>query len=211
MLNQPLQAELLTFHDEMDLQEAFHARRWTDGLPIVPPTPERVQAMIAGSGRAAGETVAVVPPRWAEATVENLAINAVMAGCKPEYMPLLVAAVEAACDPAFGLYSIQATTHPCAVAMVVSGPIVDRIGLNYRHGSMGPGFRANATIGRTMRLMLLNVGGGLPGSGDQSTQGNPGKYSYCFAENEAATPWEPFRVARGFSAADSVVTQGVAA
>ncbi len=198
--------ERFLFSDEDDAIEAFHARRLTDGLPFVLPTAERVQAMIAGSGRRAGDVVAVVPPRWAEATVENIAINAVMAGCRPQYMPVVIAALEAAADPAFGLYSVQATTHPCAVLMLVSGPIVQELGLNFRHGAFGPGFRANASIGRAMRLVLMNVGGGIPGEGDQATHGSPAKFSYCVAENEAATPWEPFRVTRGFGRADSTVT-----
>ncbi len=198
--------ERFTFADEDEALESFHARRLTDGLPLVLPTPERVQAMIAGSGRRAGEVIAIVPPRWAEATVENIAINAVMAGCRPQYMPVLIAALQAAADPAFGLYSVQATTHPCAVMLLVSGPIVDELGLNFRHGAFGPGFRANASIGRAMRLVLVNVGGGIPGEGDQATHGSPAKFSYCVAENEAATPWEPFRVTRGFAKSDSTVT-----
>ena len=202
----PAANERFTFANEDEAQETFHARRLTDGLPFVLPTAERVQAMIAGSGRRAGEVIAVVPPRWAEATVENIAINAVMAGCRPQYMPVLIAALQAAADPAFGLYSVQATTHPCAVLMLVSGPIVDELGLNFRHGAFGPGFRANASIGRAMRLVLINVGGGIPGEGDQATHGSPAKFSYCVAENEAATPWEPFRVTRGFATTDSTVT-----
>ena len=198
--------ERFTFADEDEALESFHARRLTDGLPFVLPTPERVQAMIAGSGRSAGEVIAIVPPRWAEATVENIAINAVMAGCRPQYMPVLIGALQAAADPAFGLYSVQATTHPCAVMVLVSGPIVDELGLNFRHGAFGPGFRPNASIGRAMRLVLVNVGGGIPGEGDQATHGSPAKFSYCVAENEAATPWEPFRVTRGFGRGDSTVT-----
>jgi len=162
--------------------------------------------MVAGSGRPRHEVIGVIPPRWAEATVENIAINAVMAGGVPAHMPLLIAAVQAACDSAFGLYSVQATTHPCAVMMLVSGPVVGELGLNFAHGSFGPGFRANAAAGRALRLVLINVGGAVPGQGDQSTHGSPAKFSYCVAENEAATPWEPFRVTRGFAAADSTVT-----
>ena len=198
--------ERFAFADEDEALETFHARRLTDGLPFVLPTAERVQAMIAGSGRRAGEVIAVVPPRWAEATVENIAVNAVMAGCRPQYLPVLIAALQAAADPAFGLYSVQATTHPCAVMMLISGPIAQELGLNFRHGAFGPGFRANASIGRAMRLVLMNVGGGIPGEGDQATHGSPAKFSYCVAENEAATPWEPFRVTRGFGMSDSTVT-----
>ncbi|MCZ6730882.1 MAG: hypothetical protein O7C61_14365 [SAR324 cluster bacterium] len=201
-----LRAEALTFSSADEVIEAFHERRWTDGLPIIPPTEERVRAMIDAAGRPGPDVVGVVPPRWAEATVEHVAINAVMAGCLPAYMPVLTAAIEAACDPAFVLYSVQATTHPCAVLMVVTGPIVEELGLNYSHGVFAPGNRANASLGRAMRLVLINVGGAIPGHGDQSTQGSPAKFSYCIAENEAATPWEPFRVEKGFSSEDSTVT-----
>jgi hypothetical protein len=196
----------LSFASDDEVMEAYHARRWTDGLPFVLPTVERVQAMVADSGRSGAEVIAVVPPRWAEATVENVAINAVMAGCVPSHMPLVIAAVQAACDPAFGLYSVQATTHPCAVLMLVSGPIIGELGLNFAHGALGPGFRANAAAGRAIRLVLMNVGGGIPGHGDQATHGSPAKFSYCVAENESATPWEPFRVTRGFGLGDSTVT-----
>jgi len=165
-----------------------------------------VQEMVAASGRSAADVVAVVPPRWAEASVEHVAINAVMAGCRPEVMPLLMTGLEAACDPAFGLFSLQATTHPCAVLMVVSGPIIEQLKLNYQHGALAPGHRVNATLGRAMRLILMNVGGGLPGKGDQATHGSPAKFSYVLAENEAANPWEPFRVQRGFAREDSTVT-----
>ena len=199
-------AERLTFVSDDEVMEAYHARRWTDGLPFVLPTAERVRAMVAGAGRPDSEVIAVVAPRWAAATVENIAINAVMAGCLPQHMPLLIAAVQAASDPEFGLYSVQATTHPCAVLMLVSGPIVTELGLNFAHGAFGPGFRANAATGRAMRLVLMNVGGAIPGQGDQATHGSPAKFSYCVAENEAATPWEPFRVTRGFDRDDSTVT-----
>ena len=150
--------------------------------------------------------IGTVPPRWADATVENIAINAVMAGCKPAYMPVLIASLQAACDPAFGLYGIQATTHPCGILILVTGPEVKRIGLNAGFGCFGPGNRANASIGRALRLILVNVGGAIPGQGDMSTQGSPGKFSYCVAENEDATPWEPLRVALGFSREDSTVS-----
>ena len=202
----PAAPERLTFGSDDEVLEAFHAERWTDGLPFVLPTEPRVAAMVAGAGRPRSEVIGVIPPRWAEATVENIAINAVLAGCLPAHMPLLIAAIQAACDPAFGLYSVQATTHPCAVMMLVSGPIVGALGLNFAHGSFGPGFRANAACGRALRLVLMNVGGAIPGQGDQATQGTPAKFSYCVAENEAATPWEPFRVTRGFAASDSTVT-----
>lgn len=206
MTDMGLRGELLRFGNVDEVYDAFCEKQWTDGLPIVPPTVEKVTRMIEAAGRSPGETLGIMPPRFAEATVENVAINAVMAGCLPAYFPVLLAAVEAACDPAFGLYSIQATTHPCGVLMLLTGPVVEALGLNMGQGAFGPGNRANATLGRAMRLVLINVGGGLPGKGDQSTQGSPGKYSYCIAENEAASPWEPFRIAQGFTASDSTLT-----
>ena len=149
--------------------------------------------------------VAVIPPIWGAATVKTLAINAVMAGCLPEYLPVLIAAVEAIADPVFNLYAIQATTHPCAPLLIINGPIREALGMNYSSGSFGPGWRANATIGRAMRLVLLNVGGGYPGVGDMSTQGAPSKFSYCVAENEEENPWEPLHVERGFRPDQSAV------
>jgi hypothetical protein len=206
MLNEALISEQLAFADDDDAQEAFFDKGWTDGLPIVPPTAERVQAMIAGAGRSARDVIGKVPPRWAEATVENVAVNAVMAGCLPAHMPVLLTALEAACAEPFKLFSVQATTHPCGLAMIVSGPVAERLGMNAGFGIFGPGNRANAALGRAMRLVLMNIGGGIPGNGDQSTHGSPGKYTYCFAENEAASPWEPLRMSLGFAREDSTVT-----
>lgn len=206
MFNEALVSERLTLRDHDEVQEAFLQREWTDGLPIVPPTELKVRQMIAGAGLPASEVLGVIPPRFAEATVENVAVNAVMAGCHPEHMPVLVAALRAACDPAFLLYSIQATTHPCGVLVLVSGREAGRLGMASGAGALGPGNRANATIGRALRLVLMNVGGALPGRGDQATLGSPAKYSYCLAENETASPWEPLRVALGFRREDSTVT-----
>lgn len=206
MMNEPLMAERLTLADWEAVNEHYYARGWTDGLPIIPPTEEKVLAMVKGSGRAASEVVGTIAPRFAECTVEHVAINAVMAGCEARYMPLLVTAIQAACEPSFGLYSIQATTHPCGLLMAVSGPIAKELGLNAGHGCFGPGNKANASIGRAMRLVLVNVGGAIPGVGDMATHGSPGKYSYCFAENEEASPWEPLRISLGFKPEDSTVT-----
>jgi hypothetical protein len=170
--------------------EAFVERGWCDGLPIVPPTEARVLAMLNGaSGR---RSLGAMPPLWREATLESLAVNVVMAGCRPEYFPVIVAAVEAMLDPAFNLYGVQATTHPVAPLLIVNGPYARTIGLHGGSGCFGPGFRANATIGRAVRLILLNVGGAWPGRHDMATQGSPSKFSYCIAENEAASPWGPF-------------------
>ena len=187
-------------------QELYLERGWTDGLPIVPPTIERVEAMLASTPRDPQEIIGEIPPNWGSATVEKLAINAVMAGCKPKYLPVVIAAVEAMCDPLFNLYAIQATTHPCAPLIIVNGPICDELGLHGGSGAYGPGWRPNATIGRSVRLAQLNVGGARPGVGDMSTQGAPSKYTYCVAENQEANPWEALHIERGFGAEQSTVT-----
>ena len=188
------------------VQELYLERGWTDGLPIVPPTIERVEAMLASTPRDPQEIIGEIPPYWGSATVEKLAINAVMAGCKPKYLPVVIAAVEAMCDPLFNLYAIQATTHPCAPLIIVNGPICDELGLHGGSGAYGPGWRPNATIGRSVRLAQLNVGGARPGVGDMSTQGAPSKYTYCVAENQEANPWEALHIERGFGAEQSTVT-----
>ncbi len=169
--------------------EAFLAREWCDGLPIVPPTRERVRAMLGGADPA--RSLGPMPPLWRQATLEVLAVNAVMAGCRPEDFPVIVAAVEAMLDPAFNLYGVQATTHPVAPLVVVHGPYGRRIGVHAGSGCFGPGFRANATIGRAVRLILMNVGGAWPGRHDMATQGSPAKFSYCIAEHAEASPWGP--------------------
>ena len=188
------------FQDEME------RRGWGDGLPLVPPTPERVAAFVRASGRPAAEVVATLPPAWAEATVEKAAVNAVMAGCRPEHVPIVLAAIRAAAREPFNLHTVLTSTGGAALCAVVSGPIAAEIGMNARHNVLGPGNRANATIGRAVRLVLMNVGGARPGTLDRATQGSPAKYTYCVAENEAASPWEPLRTSLGFGAGDSVVT-----
>jgi hypothetical protein len=201
-------AELITLAD--DSQEAvddyLDAQGWSDGLPVVPPTAERVDAMVAASGRPGTDSLGPMPPRQGDASVEALAVNAVMAGCRPACFPVVVAAVEAMLEPAFNVYAVQATTHPCSPLLIVNGPIAEELGINSRYGAFGPGFRANATIGRAVRLILHNVGGGVPGVLDRATQGQPSKYSFCVAENEAESPWEPLHVERGHASDTSTVT-----
>jgi hypothetical protein len=200
-------ATVFEFHGAYEDADAHYQERgWTDGLPIVPPTEARVRAMLRATGRDALDIVGILPPRQGEATVEKLAVNAVMAGCRPEYFPVVLAAVEALADPLFNLDSVQATTHPVATMLVVNGPIARRIGIQSGYNAFGQGFRANVTIGRAVRLILMNVGGGLPGSGDRATQGTPAKIAYCFAENEAESPWEPLHVEAGLPADTSTVT-----
>jgi hypothetical protein len=188
------------------INDYFYERGWTDGLPIVPPTEVRVQAMLGGMpSRKAEDVIAIVPPRMGTATMRQIAVNAVMAGAKPEYLPVIVAALQAVSEPAYGLSHRQTTTHAGAPLIIVNGPIVERLHINCGRGLFGPGWRANATIGRALRLVLVNIGGAGPGV-DASQTGHPGKYTFCIAEYEAANPWEPLHVERGFSKDQSVVT-----
>ena len=193
--------------DDVDaINRLYRERRWSDGLPIVPPTPQRVDRMLACTGRSRSEVVASVAPGYGAATVERIAINCVMAGCDPEYLPVLIAATEAAADPAFNLQGIQATTNPVAVWLILNGPLATRLQVNAGLNCMGQGTWANATIGRAMRLILQNIGGALPGDMDRATHGQPGKYTFCCAENEEASPWEPLHVERGYRGDQSTVT-----
>ncbi len=193
--------------DDLDRFQAWLMERgWGDGLPAIPPTRERVAAMFAGTRRKPDEVVAVLVPRLGRATVEAVAANAVMAGALPEHLSVILAAVEAVADPSFNLQAVQTTTHPCSPLCIVNGPIARRLGINAAGNVFGQGSRANAGIGRALRLTLQNVGGARPGKEDRATHGHPGKYAYCVAENEAASPWEPLSVERGFSSEDSTVT-----
>lgn len=199
-----LAARQIAFGDDEDEMEALFERGWTDGLPVVPPTPKRVLRMLSGTSRDPKEVIGLCPPNLAELTVEKVAINAVMAGCKPEYLPVVLAAVEAALDPAFSMHGVLATTMFVGPVLVVNGPVRRQIGMNARGNALGQGNRANATIGRALQLIIRNVGGGRPQEVDRATLGNPGKYTYCFAEDEEGSSWEPlstdFGVARGVSA-----------
>src|SRR5919106_2721301 len=186
--------------------EVFFERGVTDGLPVVPPTRERVERMLAGTRRRGDEVVGELPPNYGRLTVEKAAVNAVMAGCRPDYLPVVIAAAECACDPAFNLHGVSTSTHFSAPLIVVNGPVRGRIGLNASFGVFGPGARANATIGRALRLLMLNVGGARPGELSMSTFGHPGRYTYCIAEHEEVSPWPPYHVARGYAASSSVVT-----
>jgi len=187
-------------------QEELAAAGVTDGLPVVPPTPARVAAMLKHCGFDADEVITVLPPLSAAATWRSIAINAVMAGCRPEYLPVVGAAVEALAAPEFNLVGIATTTGSAAPLVIVNGPIVKTIGMNARGNALGPGNRANAAIGRAVGFVLRNVGGARPGELDMATLGQPAKYTFCFAENEAASPWPPLHVERGFDAAANVAT-----
>jgi hypothetical protein len=186
--------------------EVWFDKGVTDGLPVVPPTRERVDRMLGGARRAPDELVGEMPPNYGRLTVEKAAVNAVMAGCRPDYLPVVLAAAEAACDPAFSLHGVSTSTHFSAPLIVVNGPVRARIGLNSGAGVFGPGYRANATIGRALRLLMINIGGARPGETSMSTFGHPGRYTYCIGENEEASPWPPFHTSRGFAAGTSAVT-----
>jgi len=193
--------------DDFDAINQFYREKGlTDGLPIVPPTRARVNAMVAGAGRPRATLISQLAPAFGLATVESIAINAVMAGCDPIFMPVLIAAVEAVSAPEFNLQAVQATTNPVAVWIIINGPIARELGVNHHMNCLGEGNWANATIGRAMRLIQRNIGGALPGDMDRTEQGQPGRYSFCCAENEDANPWEPLHVERGFRREQSTVT-----
>jgi hypothetical protein len=201
-----LRSRRIALGDHEDDVEAAFERGWSDGLPVVPPTPERVARILTGTTRDAEEIVAVVPPDLVECTVEKVATNAVMAGCKPEYLPVVLATVEAACTDEFNMHGLLATTYFSGPVVIVNGPIARAIGMNSGVNALGQGNRANATIGRALQLVVRNVGGGRPGEVDRATLGNPGKYTFCFAEDEAGSPWEPLHVERGLEPSASAVT-----
>ncbi|MEK7214907.1 MAG: hypothetical protein AAB289_04865 [Chloroflexota bacterium] len=187
------------------IEQAFE-NGWSDGLPVVPPTIEKVQAMLAVVDRDPQELLGEVPPRGGRATIETVAIQAVMGGCKPEYFPVVIAAVEAMLEPLFNLNGIQSTTNSVAPLCIVSGPIVEALGMNSGSGVFGGGNRANGTIGRAIRLVLWNLGGGYPERGDKDPEGTPAKWSYCIAERREDSPWESLHEERGFAWEQSCVT-----
>jgi hypothetical protein len=206
-----LRSRRVALADLEDDMEAMFDRGWTDGLPVVPPTEARVLRMLTGTTRSPGSVVAVVPPDLVPCTVERVAVNAVMAGCRPEYLPVVMTAVEAACTDTFNAHGLLATTWFSGPMVVVNGPIARAIGMNSGVNALGQGNRANATIGRALQLVIRNVGGGRPGGVDRATLGQPGKYTFCFAEDEAGSPWEPLSVERGFPPGVSTVTLFAAA
>jgi hypothetical protein len=189
-----------------DLSEMCFERGWTDGLPVVPPTDDRIVAMLAGTDRLPAEVLGEMPPNLIPCTIEKVAINAVMAGCKPEYMPVLLAALEASLDPKFTLHGLLCSTCFSGPVIVVNGPIARAIGMNSGVNALGQGNRANATIGRALQLIVRNVGGGVPGGIDRATLGNPGKYTFCFAEDESDPAWEPLSARRGLPRGVNAVT-----
>ena len=190
----------------LELLEYVMERGWGDGLPVIPPTEERVAAMVEASGRPPDESRGRIPHLFGDATIEKIAVNAAMAGCRPEYMPVLVTAVDAIFDPIYNLPGVQGTTNCIAQLIVVHGPARGALGVNCKENLFGQGWRANATIGRAFRFILQNIGGAKPGDTDRSTFGHQGKFSSCIGENEEASPWPPLHVERGLERSDSAVT-----
>jgi hypothetical protein len=192
--------------DAVELFDRLYEMGVTDGLPVIPPNDVQVERFIRASGQGGSKVVALVPPLNGEATVEKIAINAVMAGCRAEYMPVIVAAIEAMADPAFNLLGIQTTTNPVAPFIIVNGPCRKALDINCSRNALGPGRRANATIGRAVRLVMVNVGGATPGDVDKATLGMPAKYTMCMGENEEESPWTPYHVDLGYPRDQSTVT-----
>jgi hypothetical protein len=192
--------------DPGELIEAYFARGWTDGLPVTPPTEKSVADILAAAELHSDQILGVIPERNTVVIARKVAINAVMAGCRPEYMPVVVAAIEGLCRPEFAYHGPASSTGGSAMVLIVNGPIAKRLGVNSGNNAFGQGTRANATIGRAVRLTMMNAMNARPGLLDRATLGNPGKYSFCFAENEDNHPWEPLHVERGFRRDQSAVT-----
>ena len=206
MASAHLSSEHIQFDDWNEVVEGYIERGWTDGLPIIPPTPGLVAEFLDAAGRSASDILGTEPTKGRVITAEKAAVNAVMAGCKPEYFRIVATAVEAMCEPQFNLHAVTASTQGSAVLIVVNGPEAKEVGLNSSVSVFGPGHRANATIGRAIRLVIINATGSVSGEIDKATQGHPGKYTWCIAENEDVSPWEPLQTDRGFTSADSTVS-----
>ena len=206
MIDQPLRSAVYDVADAIEANELFQRSGWTDGLPIVPPTEPMVRRCLEAVGLAPGDVVGTEPVRRRRITAEKVAIAAVMAGCLPEYAPVVVAIVRAICEPEFGLHGTTASTGGSAPFVVVNGPIRQAIGMNATHNVLANGSRANATIGRAIRLLVINVLGGIPGRLDRSTLGHPGKFTFCIAEDEEGSPWIPLASERGLPSGASAVT-----
>jgi len=196
----------LSAADEVEALELLHATGRTDGLPVIIPTPARVERFVLASGLDGDLDLGPMGPGGGSATIEKVAINAVMAGCIPDHVPVVVAAIRALLQPEFDLAEMQGTTHSTAPLMIVNGPVVDHVDLAFGFGALGPGHRANASIGRAVRLCMMNIGDARPGVSDMALLGHPGKFSFCLAEDERSSPWEPLSQALGSSGDDSTVT-----
>ena len=204
----PNAPERMNGPDDLDgVNRLFYSRGWTDGLPIIPPTPARYEKMLSGTNFDENQLLSLIEPRQGKATVGKVAVNAVMSGCLPEHLPVLVAAANALGNSDLNLKALNTTTHPCAVLAIISGPIVEEIDINSTYNALGQGSLANATIGRAVRSILLNIGGGTPGILDRATMGSPAKFSFCFGERADESPWgETLAMERGFGPDQNTVT-----
>jgi hypothetical protein len=198
--------EVFVDPDPEKISYDFYTRRMTDGLPIIPPTRERVKKFLEYTDRHPNDIIAVLPPRKGNATLEKIAVNSVMAGCIPQYMPIVQNSIEALSNEKFNIIGVNATTHPVSICTILNGPISRELGVANGVGCLGPGHIANATIGRAVRLCLINIAGAVPGVGDHATLGSPAKYTYTFAEAETESPWEPLHCERGFKEELSTIT-----
>ena len=197
----------LSLNNVVDAIELMYESGWTDGLPVVPPTWERVKQFTDHMHpRLPDELIAEVPPLGGRATLERVAVNAVMAGCLPEHMPVIITAIEALLDDRFNLRGVQCSTGIHTPLVIVNGPIAKQLNINSGYNCFGQGWRANATIGRAVKLVLVNLGGAIPGQTNKATFGHPGAYTYCVAEAEESNPWEPLHVELGFDTSDSTVS-----
>jgi hypothetical protein len=206
MRRETLRSGRIEVSDPVAAIETYLGKGWTDGLPVIPPTEESIWRMLDSMGKQPGEMLGEIPPRARMITAEKLAINAVMAGCLPAYAPVLLAMTEALCDPEFSVHGPTASTSGMGILIIVNGPVAAQIGLNAGENLFGPGWRANATIGRALRLLLRNVCGAIPGVLDRSCFGHPGKFTYCIAENETHSSWAPLHAERGVPPEESAVT-----
>ena len=202
-----LRSRRIDVADSFDqIQDYYEEQGWTDGLPVVPATEELVQSMLGAFGGDPAHSLGLIQPRNAQVTLEKVAVNAVMAGCRPEVFPVVMAAVRAIMQPAFNVAGCQTTTGGAAPAIIVNGPIAKELGIKGDSGCFGPGYRANAVIGRALRLVIRNIAGLIPGDMDKATLSLPGRYTFCFAENEERSPWEPRHVERGLDPTASMVS-----
>lgn len=205
-MSSPLRSAQVAVEGPVEAIEACFERGWTDGLPVMPPTPQRVAEFLDAAGLDPADVIGSVPTREVVITAEKVAANAVMAGCLPEYMPVVVAACRAMCEEPFNLHANSGTLSGAAQIIVVNGPIRKALAVNCRDGAFGPGFRANATIGRAVRLVIRNVARSIPGFLDRASFSQPGRFTWCFGENEEESPWTPLHVERGLSPDSSAVT-----
>ena len=206
MPNAPRESCLI---EQIDEFEFFLEKPWSDGLPVVTPTEERINRMLLATGRDPDEIIGPIPPAMEIATVASVATHAVMAGCKPEYLPVVLGATELMLQAEFNVNGVQGTMHGVAPMMIVNGPYASEIGIHGGSGCLGPGFRANASIGRAIRLILMNIGAGLPGISSMTVFGMPSRFTYCLTENSEYNPWESLSVSKGYSADENVLTMAM--